>query len=105
MPMHTRHLWTIATVALLAAGGAAADKPDTIMATVIDVDTNAHTVSLKDDDGKLRDIPVEGDALAELDLLEPGKTVNVTFRDSPSGHREAITHLAVFKTVQVFEAE
>lgn len=105
MPIHTRHLWTVAALAVLVAGTAAADKPDMITATVVAVDADAHTVTLQSDDDRLRDIPVEGDAIKEIDLLEPGRTVNATFRDSPSGRREAITHLAIFKTVQVFEAD
>jgi hypothetical protein len=105
MSRHTRHRWTVAALALLVAGGAAAGKPDTITATIVDVNADAHTVTLKNDDPSLRDIPVEGDALKKFDLLEPGKTVTATFRDSPAGHHEAITRLAVFKTVQVFEAD
>jgi len=105
MSRRSRHLWSIAAVALLVAGGAAADKSDTITATVVAVDADSHSVTLKNDDGKLKSMPVEGDALAEFGLLEPGKTVNATFRDSPTGHREAITQLAVFKTVQVFDAD
>ncbi len=99
-----RHL-ALASVALFIAAGAAADKTDTITATVVSIDAGSHTVTLRDEDGKVKNLPVEGDALTEFDLLKPGKTVNATFRDSQSGHREAITHLAVFKTVQVFAGE
>jgi hypothetical protein len=105
MTKGTRHHWTIAALAALAASGATADKPDTITATVVALDAQSHTITLQGDDGKVKNIPVEGDALTEFDLLEPGKTVNATFRDNPAGHRQAITHLDVFKTVHVFAGE
>ncbi len=89
-------------VGTLLNGAAMADQADVVSGTVVAVNTSSHTVTLKSDSGQTSTTPLEGPALSEIGRVEPGQTVAATFRDSPSGHHEAITSLTIFRTVKVF---
>ncbi len=89
--------------AALLNGAALANEADVVSGTVVSVNAKAHTVTFKSDDGATSTTPLEGTALSQLDRLKPGQSVAATFRDSPSGHHEAITDLTVFRTVKAFQ--
>jgi hypothetical protein len=87
----------IAAVAMFACGTALADKTHVVNATVVSVDTAAHTVTLKGADGKTSTAPVEGDAVKMLDTLKAGEQVAATCRDNDQGEHQAVSAIKVVK--------
>lgn len=84
---------------MLAFDVALADKSHVETATVVSVDTSAHTVTLKGTDGKTNTAPVEGDALKALGSLKAGEKVEVTCRDNDNGEHQAVSAVKVVKKV------
>ena len=87
----------VALVAVLTFGVALADKSHAFKATVVAVDTTAHTLTVKGPDGKTSTAPVEGDALKALGSLKAGEEVSVTCRDNDQGEHQAVSAVKVVK--------
>jgi arginine repressor len=80
---------------VLAFDVALADKSHVETATVVSVDTSAHTLTLKGADGKANTAAVEGDALKALGSLKADEKVEVTCRDNDKGEHQAVSAVKV----------
>ena len=102
--MHSSNRATLMPViwCLLPAGTAFADSPDLAIGTIVSLNAQAHTLTLKGAHGRISTTQVEGAALAGFHGLEPGEKVFATLLDTPDGERAANTTVAVLKTDKVF---
>lgn len=101
--MKTLHrLFTVlAVVALVAAplssAFAGAKKTHDVEVTVVSVNPDGKTMTIKGPDGAEKTVPVTGNAISKLKSVQPGQTVTVTCNDKETGEHESISDIKMEK--------
>src|SRR5262245_33259024 len=102
--MKTLHrLFTVlAVVALVAAPlsstfAAGAKKTHDVEVTVVSVNPDGKTMTIKGPDGAEKTVPVTGAAINKLKSVQPGQTVTVTCNDKETGEHESISDIKMEK--------
>ena len=102
--MKTLHrLFTVlAVVALVAAPlsstfAAGGKKTHDVEVTVVSVNPDGKTMTIKGPDGAEKTVPVTGNAISKLKSVQPGQTVTVTCTDKENGEHEAISDIKMEK--------
>jgi FtsP/CotA-like multicopper oxidase with cupredoxin domain len=80
------------------AKSAAMGKTHTVEAEVVSADATAKTLTIKDDKGENKTVPVEGAAVGELKNVKPGEKVKLTCRDNAAGEHQAVTKIHAEKS-------
>ena len=86
----------IASVPVLFAGeGMGKGKTHDVTVTLVSMDLDAHTITLKKEDGTEATVPVKGEALASLKnkKVKAGQEVIATCLDDEEGNHQAVTNL------------
>jgi hypothetical protein len=71
----------------------AAGKTHEATVTVVSVDTNAKTITFKDDQGNEKTAPVMDKALNGLDKWKAGEKVTLTCQDASDGTHQGVTEI------------
>ena len=91
----------LAVVALVAAPMSAtfagAKKTHDVEVTVVSVNPDGKTMTIKGPDGAEKTVPVTGQAIGKLKSVQPGQTVTVTCTDKETGEHEAISDIKMEK--------
>ena len=92
----------LAVVALVAAplssafaGGA--KKTHDVQVTVVSVNADGKTMTIKGPDGAEKTVPVTGQAIGKMKSVQPGQTVTVVCQDNEKGEHEAISDIKMDK--------
>jgi len=99
--MKTLHrLFTVlAVVALIAAPMSAtfagAKKTHDVEVTIVSVNPDGKTMTIKGPDGAEKTVPVTGNAISKLKSVQPGQTVTVTCTDKETGEHESISDIKI----------
>ncbi len=75
----------------------AAGKTHNMTATIVSIDVEAKTVTIKDDKGESKTAPVMGKAVESLKTLKAGDMVTLTCQDNEKGEHEGVTAIKVAK--------
>jgi hypothetical protein len=89
----------LAVVALIAApmssafaGGA--KKTHDVQVTVVSVNADGKTMTIKGPDGAEKTVPVTGQAIGKLKSVQPGQTLTVVCQDNEKGEHQGIIGIA-----------
>jgi len=78
-----------------AAGGKetaqAAGKTHNMTVLLVAVDSQSKTITIKDDKGETKAVPVLGNAARNLKMLRTGERVTLTCQDNEKGEHQGIT--------------
>ena|SRR5437867_10471960 len=77
---------------------AAAKKSHDLTVEVVSADATAKTLTIKDDKGENKTVPVEGKAVDKLKHLKGGEKVTVTCEDDDKGEHKGIIAIKPVKT-------
>jgi len=69
----------------------AAGKTHQVKATVVSIDTEGKTITIKDEKGEEKTAPVMDKAVAELKNIKAGDKVTLTCHDNEKGEHEGVT--------------
>lgn len=93
----------LAVVALVAAplspvfAAAGGKKTHDVEVTVVSVNPDGKTMTIKGPDGAEKTVPVTGNAISKLKSVQPGQTVTVTCTDKETGEHESISDIKMEK--------
>ena len=96
-------LFTVLAVAALvvapmsASFAAGAKKTHDVEVTVVSVNPDGKTMTIKGPDGAEKTVPVTGQAIGKLKSVQPGQTVTVTCTDKETGEHESISDIKMEK--------
>jgi hypothetical protein len=92
----------LAVVALIAApmssafaGGA--KKTHDVQVTVVSVNADGKTMTIKGPDGAEKTVPVTGQAINKIKSVQPGQTLTVVCTDNEKGEHESISDIKMEK--------
>ena len=77
------------------AGGA--KKTHDVQVTVVSVNADGKTMTIKGPDGAEKTVPVTGQAINKIKSVQPGQTVTVVCQDNEKGEHEAISDIKMEK--------
>ena len=69
----------------------AAGKTHDVKATIVSIDAQAKTITIKDEKGEEKTAPVMGKAVDELKNYKAGDKVTLTCHDNDKGEHEGVT--------------
>jgi len=69
----------------------AAGKTHQVKATVVSIDMEGKTITIKDEKGEEKTAPVMDKAVAELKTIKAGDKVTLTCHDNDKGEHEGVT--------------
>jgi len=81
----------------------AKENTHTMSAEVVSVDTNAKTITFKDEKGETKTATVLDKALGSLKELKGGEKVNLTCLDTEKGEHQGISAIEVVKQKEAKE--
>jgi len=90
----------VAGVAFAAGGEApakAAGKTHDMTVQVVSVDARAKTITIKDDKGETKAVPVLGNAVRKLTMVRTGEMFTLTCQDNEKGEHQGITAIKAAK--------
>ena len=73
------------------AGGA--KKTHDVQVTVVSVNADGKTMTIKGPDGAEKTVPVTGQAISKIKSVQPGQTVTVVCTDNEKGEHESISDI------------
>ena len=76
----------------------AAGKTHQLTATIVSVDMEKKTITIKDDKGEERTAPVLDKAVASLKNIHAGEKVNITCKDNDKGEHMGVTAIEAAKS-------
>ena len=77
------------------AGGA--KKTHDVQVTVVSVNADGKTMTIKGPDGAEKTVPVTGQAIGKIKSVQPGQTVTVVCTDNEKGEHESISDIKMEK--------
>ncbi|HYV20530.1 MAG TPA: hypothetical protein VFC25_16025 [Verrucomicrobiae bacterium] len=77
------------------AGGA--KKTHDVQVTVVSVNADGKTMTIKGPDGAEKTVPVTGQAISKIKSVQPGQTVTVVCTDNEKGEHESISDIKMEK--------
>ncbi|HEV8200204.1 MAG TPA: hypothetical protein VGS03_09300 [Candidatus Polarisedimenticolia bacterium] len=77
------------------AGGA--KKTHDVQVTVVSVNADGKTMTIKGPDGAEKTVPVTGQAINKIKSVQPGQTVTVVCTDNEKGEHESISDIKMEK--------
>jgi len=83
----------LAQVSLVVAAG----KTHDLTATVVSIDVEKKTITIKDDKGEEKTAPVLDKAMSSLKNVHAGDKVKITCQDTDKGEHEGVTAIKVEK--------
>ena len=72
-------------------------KTHDLTVEVVSADAKAKTLTIKDENGQPKSVPVMGKAIASLATLKAGDKITVTCQDNDKGEHQGITAIKVAK--------
>ena len=91
----------LAIVAMVAAPMSSAfaggKKTHDVQVTVVSVNADGKTMTIKGPDGAEKTVPVTGQAIGKMKSVQPGQTVTVVCQDNEKGEHEAISDIKMEK--------
>lgn len=93
----------LAVVALVAAplsssfAAAGGKKTHDVQVTVVSVNADGKTMTIKGPDGAEKTVPVTGQAINKIKSVQPGQTVTVVCTDNEKGEHESISDIKMEK--------
>jgi hypothetical protein len=87
----------LAVVALIAAPMSSAfaggKKTHDVQVTVVSVNADGKTMTIKGPDGAEKTVPVTGQAIGKLKSVQPGQNITVVCTDNEKGEHESISDI------------
>jgi len=87
----------LAVVALIAAPMSSAfaggKKTHDVQVTVVSVNADGKTMTIKGPDGAEKTVPVTGQAIGKLKSVQPGQSITVVCTDNEKGEHESISDI------------
>jgi hypothetical protein len=89
----------LAVVALVAAPMSSAfaggKKTHDVQVTVVSVNADGKTMTIKGPDGAEKTVPVTGQAIGKLKSIQPGQNLTVVCTDNEKGEHESISDIKI----------
>jgi len=84
-------VFVAALILSVASPAIAAGKTHQVKATVVSIDMEGKTITIKDEKGEEKTAPVMDKAVAELKTIKAGDKVTLTCHDNDKGEHEGVT--------------